>query len=324
MPKKINANENVIIVKIPRCNDMNGTEIISYLSANAPAIWSGMGPVVGSLITVLFLRKNTTATEFEKIKAGKYGEVLEDLLLSGHLTYTELYKANNFLTIAKKADEYYSTKRHVETTDCFEFDWLIRYYEAVGNISDESMQDIWAKILAGEISTPSSYSLKTIDTLRNMRKCDVELFTTLCRYSFDCADKKLFLPNYRDYMESVGIEYSDVMKLGEMGLIFDNGMLTMNFNLPSAPAILSVNRELVLTICSSEGKDTEGYISQFPFTQVGIELATLVGDMPMDEDFILFGKSIAKNKKYSVGIHKIIAWENYEPKYEEVNMLNCD
>lgn len=303
---------------------MNGTEIISYLTANAPAIWSGMGPIVGSLITVLFLRKNTATTEFEKIRSGKYGEVLEDLLLSGHLTYTELYKANNFLKIAKIADEYYSQKMHDETTSCFDFDWLIRYYEAVGNISDESMQNVWAKILAGEISVPSSYSLKTIDTLKNMRKCDVELFTTLCRHSFSCTDNKLFLPNYHDYMEAVGIEYSDVMKLSEIGLIFDNGMLALNFKLPNEPAILSVNRELVLTIYSSEGNGTEGSISQFPFTQVGIELATLVGDIPTDEHFIIFGKSIAKNKKYSVGIHKIIAWENDEPKYEEVNLLNYD
>ena len=83
---------------------MEGTEIISYLLTNAPAIWSGLGPVVGSLITVLFLRKNTSTTEFEKIKAGKFDEVLDDLLSSGHLTYTELYKANNFLKIAKKAN----------------------------------------------------------------------------------------------------------------------------------------------------------------------------------------------------------------------------
>ena len=163
---------------------MNTTEIISYLSTNAPAIWSGIGPVVGSLITVLFLRKNTATTEFEKIKSGKFGDVLDDLLSSGHLTYTEFYKANNFLKIAKKADEYYSQNSHTESAGCFEFDWLIRYYEAVGNISDENMQDLWAKILAGEINAPSSYSLKTIDILRNMRKCDVELFTIICKYSF--------------------------------------------------------------------------------------------------------------------------------------------
>lgn len=300
---------------------MNGAEIISYLSTNAPAIWSGMGPVVGSLITVLFLRKNTATKEFEKIKAGKFDEVLDDLLSSGYLTYTELYKANNFLKIAKKADKYYSQKTHTETTCCFEFDWLIRYYEAVGNISDESMQELWAKILAGEINTPSSYSLKAIDTLRNMRKCDVELFTNICKHSFDCTDNKLFLPNYREYMDAVGISYSDVMKLSEIGLIFDNGLLRMNFDLPETPAILSVNNELVLTMCAGETKDREGAISQFPFTQVGIELATLVEAMPADEDFILFGKEIAKNKKYSVGVHKIIAWENDEPQHEEANLL---
>lgn len=300
---------------------MDGTEIISYLSTNALAIWSGMGPVVGSLITVLFLRKNTAATEFEKIKAGKFEEVLEDLLSSGHLTYTELYKANNFLNIAKKADKYYSQKSHIETTGSFEFDWLIRYYEAVGNISDENMQDLWAKILAGEINAPSSYSLKTIDTLRNMRKGDVELFTHICKYSFEVDDHKLFLPHYKGYMDAAGIIYSDVMKLSEFGLIFDNAMLRMKFELPKEPAIVLVNRGLVLTMCSSETKNKEGSISQFPFTQVGVELATLVGDMPTDEDFILLGQEIDKDKNYNVGVHKIIGWENNELIHEEANLL---
>ena len=121
-------------------------------------------------------------------------------------------------------------------------------------------------------------------------------------------------------MENVGILYSDVMMLSEIGLIFDDGKV-MNFDLPETPAILTVNKELVLTMCAGETKDKKGKISQFPFTQVGIELATLVEAMPTDEDFILFGKEIAKNKKYSVGVHKIIAWENDEPKHEEANLL---
>lgn len=300
---------------------MNGAEIISYLSENAPAIWSGMGPVVGSLITVLFLRQNTATTEFEKIKAGKFDEVLEDLLLSGNLTYTELYKANNFIKIAKKADEYYSKKSHTETTGCFEFDWLIRYYEAVGNISDENMQDLWAKILAGEINAPSSYSLKTIDILRNMRKCDVELFAYICKHSFMFNDHKLFLPNCRGYMDAVRIVYSDVMKLSEIGLIFNNAMIHMEFDLPEEPAIISVNRELVLSICSNETRNKKCSISQFPFTQVGIELATLVDEMSTDEDFILWGKEIANRNEFNVGVHKIISWENDEPRYDETNLL---
>ena len=300
---------------------MNGTEIISYLATNAPALLAGVGPIVGSLLTVLFLRTNTTTAEFEKIKAGKFDEVLDELLTTGKITYTELYKANNFLNVAKKADKYYSQKTHSETAGCLEFDWLIRYYEAVGNISDDNMQDLWAKILAGEINNPSTYSLRTIDTLRNMRKCDVELFTHVCRCSFEFYDHKLFLPHYQGYMDAVEISYSDVMKLSELGLIFDNAMLRMEFELPEEPAILSVNRDLVLTVCASEIKNKEGSVFEFPFTQVGVELATLVGDMPADKDFILWGKEIAKDKKYKVGVHRITSWENDEPKYEEENLL---
>lgn len=270
---------------------------------------------------MLFLRKNTTTTEFEKIKAGKFEEALEELLSNGKITYTELYKANNFLSVAKKADKYYSQKAHTETKDCFEFDWLIRYYEAVGNISDERMQDLWAKILAGEIDVPSSYSLKTLDILRNMRKSDVELFVNICKHSFDCNDGELFLPNYSGYMDAVGIAYSDVMKLSEMGLIFSDGMIGLSITLPCEPAILSINRELVLTMCACDEKHKKCSISQFPFTQVGIELATLVADMPTDEDFVLLGKEIAKDKKYNVGVHKITGWEGTDPQYEENNLL---
>ena len=301
---------------------MNGTEIINYLSTNAPAIWSGMGPVVGSLITVLFLRKNTATAEFEKIKAGKFDEALEDLLSTGQLTYTELYKANNFLKIAKKADHYYSQKDRTEVRGCFEFDWLIRFYEAVGNISDESMQDIWAKILAGEIDSPLSYSLKTIDILRNMRRCDAELFINICKHSFDCNDGELFLPNYNGYMESVGITYSDVMKLSEMGLIFNDGLISLNFKLKRESIVLSINRELLITISSQSEDGASASIPQFPFTRSGIELATLVGDMASDEDFMLFGKELAKDANCNVGLHKIVAWENSEPQYDSCNLLN--
>ena len=80
---------------------MNGTEIISFLSNNAPAIVSGTAPIVGAIITSIFLRSNTATTEFEKIKAGKFDEMIEELLKNGQMTYTEYYKANNFLKIAK-------------------------------------------------------------------------------------------------------------------------------------------------------------------------------------------------------------------------------
>ena len=62
---------------------MNGTEIITFLENNAPLIKSAVSAVTGSLLTAIFLRHNTAAEEFEKIKAGHFKEVADDLLATG-------------------------------------------------------------------------------------------------------------------------------------------------------------------------------------------------------------------------------------------------
>jgi uncharacterized repeat protein (TIGR03899 family) len=47
-------------------------------------------------------------------------------------------------------------------------DWFTQYCELVLDISNNSMQQLWAKILAGEIATPGRFSLKTLQTLKLM------------------------------------------------------------------------------------------------------------------------------------------------------------
>ena len=73
---------------------LNVTEIIAFLSNGLEN--SAVGAIAGGLFTAIFLRHNTKTEEFEKIKAGQFKEVADDLLASGKMTYTEYYKANNF------------------------------------------------------------------------------------------------------------------------------------------------------------------------------------------------------------------------------------
>ncbi|KKO44486.1 hypothetical protein WG68_15645 [Arsukibacterium ikkense] len=47
-------------------------------------------------------------------------------------------------------------------------DWFAQYCELVLDISNDNMQQLWAKILAGEIATPGRFSLKTLQTLQQM------------------------------------------------------------------------------------------------------------------------------------------------------------
>ena len=300
---------------------MNGTEIITFLSNNLDTISSAVGPVAGALFTAIFLRHNTKTDEFEKIKTGQFKEVADDLLASGKMTYTEYYKANNFLTVAKKADGYYKEHPRLEEKDTYDFDWFMRFFEAVGNVSDETMQNLWAKILAGEIAQPSTFSLKTVDVMRNLSKRDAELFIKVCSHSFISSATNYFLPNEDEFIEYVGIQYADIMKLSELGLIFNDATITLNMDISNEPQILINNHSLIMLITSASGNSEKASIRQYPFTEVGKELSTMISESASDEDFVKYGQLLSRNKSHKISVHKVIKWNGDSVEYNKINLI---
>ena len=304
---------------------MTGTEIITVLSNNLSTVMSPINLVVGGLLTSIFLRHDTSVSEFEKIKSGQFKEVTKLLLESGKMTYVDYYQSNNFLEIAKKADKYYSeihSDNSVDEITNYDFDWYVRFYQASGNVSDETMQDLWAKLLAGEVSKPSTYSFKTIDVLRNLSKKDAELFQRVCSYSFCNANQILILPRYDDYLEKYNIAYSDILKLSEQGLIFNDGTIGQSVNITEESKLLFWDTETVMTIKSSDGKDTKVYIHEYPFTQVGAEISTLVSVNVSDEKYIEFATQISnENKNYLLGVYKVIELNETSIRYNANNLL---
>ena len=300
---------------------MTGTEIIQFVANNVSTFFSPVNIIAGSLFTAIFLRKNTATQEFEKLKAGKFQEVADELLEVGKMTYTEYYKANNFLNVAKKADKYYSEMKHNEGNVIQQdFDWFMRFYEIVGNISDERVQDIWARIMAGEINNPQSFSLRTIDVLKNIGKPEAELFSYILSYCV-FGGHSIFLPNYDEYLEKCGISYSQIMKLSEYDLIYNDASLVLNFSLPKTEEVLFTNGKYVITIYSEKENVNDVSVKQFPLTTVGKELATLIEQSISDDDFILFAKSLARNKDTIIQVHEIIKFEGNSIEYKQENII---
>jgi len=53
-------------------------------------------------------------------------------------------------------------------------DWLYRWRDYAGDVSAETMQQLWGKILAGELKAPGSYSLRVLDFLRNLSQDEAQ------------------------------------------------------------------------------------------------------------------------------------------------------
>lgn len=260
---------------------MNTNEIIAVIK-DISTILNPVSSIVAAIIGVIYAKNNFNSQEFAKLKSGQINEVVTDLLNSGAMSHYEFHKTKNFLDIAKKADEYYKQNPKTIDTNKFDFDWYMRFYESVGNISDEQMKDIWARILTQEIKEPNTISYKTIDALKSMRKQDAELFAKICRYSIRSSSTATFIPNYDKYMKDENILYGEIVSLSEYGLISDNSLRTITMNYNDNDILSLYTNDKVMIIKRLNNNVSKQIIKVYNFTKIGTELSRVVDDFGKD------------------------------------------
>ena len=275
---------------------MDGNALILCLQ-NGLETASKVGPIVGAIFAAIFLRKNTKDVEFEKLKAGKFREVADRLLASGYMTYTEFYKAANFLHVAELADQVFKQdyQNKADENQKYDFDWYMRFYDIVGNISDEEMQAIWARILAGEIHRKGTYSLQLLDILKNFTQKQAELFNRVCSHCFISGDN-VYIPNDNEYLQFANITYQDILDLDALGLINSSGTTSLSVKVqPDRPALFGNDMLRMVIEYNGQGNATQEFsFLQFPFTSAGRELITLIGKHGSEKDFLYFVKLLIK------------------------------
>ena len=58
--------------------------------------------------------------------------------------------------------------------------WTSSFSEAAQDVSDEEMQEMWARVLAGEVARHGTTSLRTMNVLRNLDQATAQKFRRLC------------------------------------------------------------------------------------------------------------------------------------------------
>lgn len=64
-----------------------------------------------------------------------------------------------------------------------DLDWAARFFSSVQDVSSAEMQELWARLLAGEVRRPGSTSIRTLEILRNLDRRVAEAFQRLCALS---------------------------------------------------------------------------------------------------------------------------------------------
>lgn len=196
---------------------------------------------------------------------------------SSRLNYQQIKKQLNLERIISLAADEFNDETLISEEPLDE-DWISRFFNLAEDINSEEMKILWAKILAGEVKKPKSYSLRTLEVLKNIAKDEAELFARFSQFAISCSnDTFVLIETLKEY----GIKFSELLLLEELGFI--TGVAgNVSFKYDSAEVIF-VNGDTVLIL---DRKDTtEKSILVYPFTNIGKQLLSLI-DVLSDIEYL--------------------------------------
>lgn len=144
--------------------------------------------------------------------------------------------------------------------------------------------------MAGEIKRPQTFSLRSLEIMRNLTCREAQLFERICRMRIVLNDV-VFLPNNSKLLKQFGINYEDIMLLDECGLLNSSGIITYTVDrLQKQQAVLAHSNTILIMICAKDDDNHEIVFKEYPFTSVGKEIATLFTYMPTDEYLLEYAR----------------------------------
>ena len=165
--------------------------------------------------------------------------------------------------------------------DEVENDWITNFFDKCRLISDDEMQALWSKVLAGEANSPGTYSKRTVNFLSDLDKSDADLFTRLCGYGWVIGDvvPLVFDEQHEIYVKQ-GIRFNELIHLESIGLVQFQTLTFRKINLPKTFAVLYYGKPIVLTM--PKESDNQLSIGKVLLTKIGQELAPICGSKPVD------------------------------------------
>lgn len=170
-------------------------------------------------------------------------------------------------------------------------DWLNMFERIASEKSSEEMKGYLAKILAGEIRKPGSFSPVTINTLANLTAPIAQKFQAVANMSCQISDVAFVIASHvsnapNNGLPEYGISYLDLTVLQSYGLLASDLNSTWNFNF--AVGKVSFDFGGVLHAITQKDPSEQKTLPTFKvvlFSPVGIELRRIL--------------SLTKNEKFS-------------------------
>lgn len=187
---------------------------------------------------------------------------------------------------------------NAEPTSEVEQDWLSRWHDAAKQVSSEELQRLWAKALAGEVSAPGAYSLRTLDFLKNLSIHEAKQIANLAPFVINGSLHKTSL------LESNRINFGFLLEMEDLGIVsgIKGGGLTLTMRSFTDSSYLNyILHDGKIIIAAHNDPEKKITLECYKITSIGKEVLTLGNFLPNPEHFRELALNI-KNQDFNVQI----------------------
>ena len=153
-------------------------------------------------------------------------------------------------------------------------DWVNEFVDCSKNVSDEQMQALLARILAGEVAQPGKFSRRTMNFVKTLSRSELETFARVCGFVWTANQATYFIPRDEYQLGSGHFEeptFGDIQLCRTIGLLHSEA----SYKFRSGTSIHFAGNKYVI----ADGKSLE--IAAYPLSQTGMELVPAIKHQPL-------------------------------------------
>lgn len=282
---------------------------------------------IGTIYRPRSIKKEAEAEVYriEIIERAKVAAKLESLekefdfyeRIEERITHKEIRRQNNIDNISYIAAEQLSQEQTVSDEPVDE-DWATRFFNIAEDVSDEEMQKLWGRILAGEVKQPKSFSLRTLELVKNLSKLEAETFSKVANFTLKTGDEHyIFKGKTEDILSrKFNVQFDDIALLKEIGLIQTGEFTALEFSgKHTGDQVIFTSSNLIIVAKIKANTQTFS-MPVFIFTIAGNELIKLINKNTPFEYISEIAKSI-RNTNVDVKYGNIISIEGKRVKHTQ-------
>jgi len=225
------------------------------------------------------------------------------------LNFQEAKKQLNIENVTAFAAEELKNEQPV-TDEPLDEDWTTRFFRIAEDISNEEMQALWGKILAGEIKQPKTYSLRTLELIRNLSKLEATTFMKVASFAIKSGTANFLFKGNDDKIlkEKFNITYNDTALLTEIGLLQPGPFVNYQLFQQTTDSQHVFTSGNIIIIVKIKANTPTVMMPVDVFSNAGNELLKLITSNPLMDYLTSMANSI-KNENVEVKYAHILAVE---------------